>query len=168
MARRRGSGGVASPGVKVEVGLIRLRSSGVDLRSRSTRANGSEEAVRLVVRTRREEQPVRRPIVRGAVSELERPEAIDRKPPSIEPSDRANELERAVRGLDMSVVGPKLLPDESGREAEPVSGSTLHGFVVAARPLLGSLTGCAKGLVVGFPNLCKPEFELRRPPNIRT
>src|SRR5256712_9115772 len=71
----------------------------MSLQRRSSRRDRAEEPVLLVVWTRREEQRVERSVGWAAVSELQRPQPVDRELLSVRGPERADELPCPVRQL---------------------------------------------------------------------
>src|SRR5207245_5538263 len=71
----------------------------MSLERRSSRRDRAEEPVRLVVWTRREEQRVDQSVGRIAVSELQRPQPVDRELLPVHGPERADQLPGPVRQL---------------------------------------------------------------------
>src|SRR2546426_12629933 len=98
-------------------------------RPRSRCGNRAEEPVRLTVRAGREEQRVDRAVVDRPVTELQRPEPVDRELASFGRPKRADELERPAGHL---LVRVHVAVAEVAHEQVATESSKLAG--ASARP----------------------------------
>src|SRR2546428_12489489 len=100
----------------------------MSLERRSSRRDRAEEPVRLVVWTRREEQRAERSVGWAAVSELQRPQPVDRKLLSVRGPERADELPCPVGqflvGVDVPVA--KVADEQVAAEGAEAGGGPPH------------------------------------------
>src|SRR5436190_10567698 len=124
----RSPGGILCRAVKRRVGWRRWRRGAYRVATpprRSGSGDRTEESVRLVVWTGREEERVGRPVVGRPVSELQSPEAVDRDRLRVAVPQLAAVLELSIRPFLVCVYPPvaEVSHEEIAAEASEIRGS---------------------------------------------